>query len=334
MQTKVILIFAICSLQVIAACTRPKSTNEQVPPEITSVSESLNVADAPEAASTNVALVEDTTPQVAPSETAPQPIQEAVVEKKATAKSIKKVDMPEATPQVASVVDTAVLEQKVQEKEPAKLPSPPAHTIWDKLLRRYVSHSGKVNYKGLKGEKALLNNYTQLLSNNPPEKNWSRNQRLAYWINVYNAYTVKLILDNYPLKSITDLDKPWDQKIIPIGDKTYSLNQVENEIIRPRFNEPRIHFAVNCAAKSCPPLLNEAFVSEKLNAQLQKQTKAFLNNATSNSISSNEIKLSKIFDWYKADFNNLINFVNTYTETEINADAKISFLAYDWALNE
>lgn len=231
-------------------------------------------------------------------------------------------------------------ESAPQNAEPVKVVPPPApavtHEAWDALLQKYVSAQGKVNYKGLKADKKALESYTQLLSANPPAEGWSRNEKLAYWINAYNAFTVKLIVDNYPLKSIMDLSggKPWDQKWIKIGDKTYSLNNIENDIIRPQFKEARIHFAVNCAATSCPALLNRAWTAGNLSANLEKQTKNFVNNSSFNKIGAEKIQISKIFEWYAADFGNLIEFLNKYSDTKIKATAKIEYLEYQWGLNE
>ena len=159
---------------------------------------------------------------------------------------------------------------------------------------------------------------------------------MAFWINAYNAFTVKLIVDNYPVASITKLDggKPWDRKWIKIGDKTYSLNNIENDILRPQFKDARIHFAVNCAAQSCPPLLNKAWTADNLESNFEKQAKAFVNNPKFNTISAKNVKVSKIFDWYKADFGNLIDFLNKYASTNINGNAKVEYVEYDWALNE
>lgn len=223
---------------------------------------------------------------------------------------------------------------------PKEKPAPKAaktvnHQPWNDLLKANVSSSGKVNYKGFKSSEAALDTYLEDLKNNAPESSWSRNEKLAYWINAYNAFTVKLIVDNYPVSSITKLHggKPWDVKWIKIGGKNYSLNNIENDIIRPRFKEPRIHFAVNCAAQSCPPLLNRAWTANNLNSYFDKQTKAFINNSKYNNINASSVEVSKIFEWYGEDFGNLITFLNKYTSTKIDAGAKVSYKEYDWTLN-
>ena len=145
------------------------------------------------------------------------------------------------------------------------------------LLKKHVNSKGNVNYAAFKKDEAALDAYLDQLQSNPVDRNMSKNERLAYWINVYNAFTIKLILDNYPLNSIKDLEggKPWDKVFIKLGNTSYSLNMVENEVIRKRFTEPRIHFAVNCAAASCPPLLNDAFYPDRLTNQLAERTASF-----------------------------------------------------------
>lgn len=214
-----------------------------------------------------------------------------------------------------------------------------SHDSWDQLLRKYVSAAGKVNYKGFKADKAALQAYLDQLSAHPPQSSWSRNERLAYWINVYNAFTVKLIVDNYPTSSITKLEggKPWNKRWIPIGEKNYTLDEIENSIIRPRFKDARIHFAVNCASVSCPELLNRAFTASKLTQQLESQTRAYVNNPRHNFISASAPQVSQLFEWYAVDFEQkgtLVDFLNAYSKTPIQANASIGFKPYDWNLNE
>lgn len=204
----------------------------------------------------------------------------------------------------------------------------------DNLLTKFVNSSGAVDYSGLKANKTELNRIYSTLTSIKPETVKGKEAQLAFWINLYNVATLKLIVDNFPLKSIMDLDKgkPWDVKRITISGKAYSLNEIENTKIRP-FKDPRIHFAVNCAARSCPPLLNGAFTPEKLNNQLESQTKKFINNTKSTSLSPDKAVISKIFDWYKEDFGNVIGFINTYRSTKVGQDAKITYQEYDWSLN-
>lgn len=211
----------------------------------------------------------------------------------------------------------------------------PDHQAFDALLRQYVDSKGQVNYTAFKQAENQLGAYLNTLSLATPAEGWAKNEALAYWMNAYNAYTLKLILQNWPLSSVMDLHggKPWDVKWIELAGKTYSLNQIEHQIIRPQFKDARIHFAVNCAAKSCPPLYNRAFTSQGLNSTLERLTKAFINNEAYNKTAGTTAQVSKLFDWYQEDFGNLRTYLNTYLNTPLEADSSIGFLDYDWALN-
>ncbi len=225
--------------------------------------------------------------------------------------------------------------------------APVSHSIWNNLLKKHVNESGFVDYGGFRKDQPKLKEYLKLLSDNPPAKSWSVNERLAYWINAYNAFTVQLILDHADqnIKSIKDIgstikipfvNTPWDVKFIQIGDQKMDLNNIEHGIIRKQFNEPRIHFALVCAAKSCPPLRNEAFEASKLSAQLDDQGKRFVNDSEKNQISEKSVKISKIFDWYGGDFkkkDTVLNWVNKYSSKKADAKASISYMDYNWALN-
>lgn len=214
--------------------------------------------------------------------------------------------------------------------------TPPRHKAWDQLLRKHVDAAGKVNYKGFKADKAALDAYLKTLADNLPADSWSRTEKMAYWINAYNAFTIALITDNYPLKSILDLDggKTWDVKRIELGGKKYSLNQIENEILRPVFNDARIHFALNCAARSCPPLLNRAYTADNLERTLEQRTRRFVNDRSYNSVAAGKATVSKIFEWYAADFGDLRVYLNRYADVQLDKGAAIGFAEYDWGLNE
>jgi hypothetical protein len=281
----------------------------------------------------------------APTVSVDNPTEVVTVEEVIKPPVTEEVEVVEATTDVEPVVTTPaseeVVETPVVETVTATISSEPivgipSHKSWDELLRKYVSSSGKVNYAGIKTEKSKLTAYITLLKSNPPSSSWGKNDQLAYWINIYNAHTVNLILKNYGVSSITKINggKPWDLKIVTSGTKTYTLNQVENEIIRPKFKEPRIHFAVNCAAKSCPKILNRAFTGATLNSQLEAAAKAFVNNTAKNTITGSKVTVSKIFEWYAKDFGNLITFLNKYSSTKISSSAKIAYMEYDWALNK
>ncbi len=216
----------------------------------------------------------------------------------------------------------------------------PSHSQWNTLLQACVSPDGQVNYKAFKARQSELDNYLKTLADATPGSSWSSNDKLAYWINAYNAFTVKLIIDNYPLKSIMDLEKdgvsPWDKKFIKMHGKTYTLNHIEHQILRKDFSEPRIHFAVNCASQSCPDLLNRAYTGKNVSAELEKSTKKFINNSQHNKLASGSAKVSKIFEWFKEDFTkngSVIDFLNKYAAVKIDKNATISYLDYDWSLN-
>lgn len=208
------------------------------------------------------------------------------------------------------------------------------HQIFDQQLKKYVS-SGKVNYAAWKRDMEGLNEYLLLLSSVQNIDIWSYEERLAFWINTYNAFTIKLVLDHYPIKSIKDINngKPWDERFIQVGNTVYSLNEIENGIIRKKYGEPRIHFALNCAAKSCPILYSTAFTKENLSKLLETNTNKFIN-GSQNKINIDMVELSSIFDWYGSDFEDLLGFVTKYANVKPNSNAKISFKAYDWSLNE
>jgi hypothetical protein len=209
------------------------------------------------------------------------------------------------------------------------------HTLWDQLLSAHVDDQGNVNYTAFKKDEENLDTYLLQLKQNPISEHWSRNEKMAYWINAYNASTIKLILKNYPVSSIMKINggKAWDLKWIELGEKKYSLNQIENDILRPEYKDARIHFAVNCAAKSCPPLWNRAFTNTNLEKSLESLTKKFINNPAFNSLKSNEVIVSKIFEWYADDFGNLLDYLNRYAAQKIKKNTKISYSAYEWALN-
>lgn len=225
---------------------------------------------------------------------------------------------------------------------------PVNHATYDSLLRKYVDADGFVDYKGFIKDSVQFKSYLDLLSkNHPNDKNWSREERLAYWINAYNAFTIKLICDRYPIASIKDVKKgipfvsdTWTIDFIKIEGKTYSLNNIEHNIIRPKYKEPRIHFAVNCASRSCAPLRNEAFTAAKLEAQLNDGAKKFINgnNFRNKVISAQKATLSKYFTWFAGDFKekdpSVIAFINRFSDIKLSEKATIDYLDYDWTLNE
>ncbi|KYG81441.1 hypothetical protein MB14_12660 [Roseivirga ehrenbergii] len=222
----------------------------------------------------------------------------------------------------------------------------PSHQVWDELLKEYVNEYGFIDYKGIISEKVKFESYLELLSNNPPANSWNKSEKLAYWINVYNAFTVKLIIDNYPIESIKDLNPTlsiptvhtvWTKDFFKIGEEDFNLDRVEHKILRVEFEEPRIHFAINCASFSCPVLRPEAFKAEKIERQLEEQARAFINDSQRNKITKDKVELSKIFSWFGGDFKkdqSLIQFLNKYSEVKINDNAAVDFMDYQWSLND
>ncbi|MFG6685687.1 DUF547 domain-containing protein [Mariniflexile sp. HNIBRBA6329] len=210
------------------------------------------------------------------------------------------------------------------------------HDAWDKLLNKHVSNDGLVNYKTFKTDNKALNNYITSLSEHTPNDATSKEEKLTYWINAYNALTIDLILRHYPIKSVKDIKDPWGKRLWKLGGTWYNLNDIEHKILR-KMNEPRIHFAIVCASVSCPKLSNEAYTSESLEQQLTKATKDFLTDISKNSISEDTLELSKIFQWFAKDFKqngDLIDFLNKYSSIKISKKAKINYKDYNWDLNE
>jgi len=211
------------------------------------------------------------------------------------------------------------------------------HELFDELLEKNISEDGKVNYKGFKkSHKELLGYITTLSTLYPKLDEISQKEKIAYWINAYNALTIDLIIRNYPLESIKDIKDPWSQRLWKFGDKWQNLNDIEHVILR-NMNEPRIHFAIVCASLSCPKLQNKAFTASNLETQLTNAAKEFLADTSKNELSENSIKISKIFKWFKKDFEtdgSLIDFLNQYANITISNSAKKSYKGYSWELND
>ncbi len=216
------------------------------------------------------------------------------------------------------------------------------HSIYAELLRKYL-RMGVVDYQGFKNDEAKLGRYLKVLEK-VNTKNLSRNEQFAFYANAYNAWTIKLILSGYPgVKSIKDLGSifksPWEKKICRIDGGIITLDTIEHEILRPRFKDPRVHFAINCAARSCPPLRFEPYRGSILDKQLDEMARAFINNPARNRLEGSTLYASKIFDWFAEDFNNdIIGFFMKYAKGDLKKGleankGKIKYLHYDWSLN-
>jgi hypothetical protein len=237
------------------------------------------------------------------------------------------------------------------------------HGIFEQILRERVVN-GRVDYKGLLKSPALLDRYLQTTSSvtEAQFKGWNEGQQLAFLINLYNAATLRLIIDHYPLKSIRDIGHlikgPWDQKVVNLFGKKTTLNHLEHGIIRKDYTEPRIHFALVCAAKSCPALPSYAFTGDALDAQLDERVRLYL--ASSEGLrldrAAGKVSISMIFKWYGDDFRPafypksgfgglqakeraVMNFIGKYAYDDIRryfagGGYALRYLEYDWSLNE
>ena len=219
------------------------------------------------------------------------------------------------------------------------------HSGFDAVLRKHVDDAGLVNYRALKADPAALDGYIASLAK-APLADLGRSERLALLINAYNAFTLRLILDHYPVKSIKDIpaDQRWDAKRWNIGGNVWSLNQIEHEQIRPHFKEPRIHFALVCAAIGCPPLRNEAYATDRLEAQLAAQAQYVHTHDRwfQFDANGNVVKLTSLYNWYAGDFEqaggSVLSFAARYSPPlkaalDAGRKPKVEFLNYDWSLN-
>ena len=233
------------------------------------------------------------------------------------------------------------------------LPFDHTHIAWDSILGKYT-RDGRVDYARLKvGGEESLNLDLQTLESVCSENyaSWSRDERLAFWINAYNAYTIKLILSHYPVKSIRSIGwlplAAFRTSFIPLRwyhGEDLSLNDIENGILRAGFQDPRIHFAIVCASKGCPTLRSEAFRPMDLERQLDESARDFIRDPTKNRFDpvAGTLYLSKIFKWFKGDFVGAADgprgYVARYLEEPaasrvVKGDPQIRFLDYDWSLN-
>jgi hypothetical protein len=240
-----------------------------------------------------------------------------------------------------------------------------SHAALTTLLKKHVvllggGKASQVRYAGMATDRAALKAYTDSLSavGSAAFNAFSKPQQMAFLINAYNAFTVELILTRYPkLASIKDLgsllSNPWKPKFIKLLGTEMSLDNIEHDTLRARgrYDDPRIHFAVNCASIGCPMLREEAFVADRLDAQLDEQALRFMSDRSRNRFADGKLQLNKIFDWYGEDFKlghkgiaSLPAFAGRYANqlSDAAADrerikamtAEISFLEYDWKLND
>ncbi len=211
-------------------------------------------------------------------------------------------------------------------------------TKTDTFLKKNVSN-GKVDYQTIKSDPTLLDDVLEIASKIDLAKE-NTNTTKAFWINVYNLSLIKGIITKYPVKAPTDIAGLFDKITYTIAGKKYTLNDVENKMIREKYNDSRIHFVLVCGANGCPPIINNAYLPETLEDQLNKQTKLALNNPNFIKVNtaSKKVALSQIFEWYKEDFvskgKTEIDFINQYRDVKIDTNSKISYYTYDWTLNK
>ncbi len=225
-----------------------------------------------------------------------------------------------------------------------------SHATFDGVLKQHVKNE-KVDYAALQKNPAALNTYLDTLAAVPESsyKSWEKDQQMAYLINLYNAATLKLVIDHYPVNSIRDIAKskggPWKQKVVRLFGNNQNLDYIEHVLLRPKFKDPRVHFAVNCASIGCPALRAGAFQADKLSSQLDEQGRVFLRDTSKNrlDVKSKTLHLSAIFDWFKADFTGKSGSVEKFVAPYLSeSDAKIvlggglkmSSIDYDWSLNK
>lgn len=225
------------------------------------------------------------------------------------------------------------------------------HKPWTKVLAKHLDEQGLVDYSGIKGDNSALSQYLDQLESISYEQysSWSDSERKAFLINAYNAFTFKLIVDHYPVKSIRDIGSifksPWQKKFFSLLEgRIKTLDQIEHDELRKKFEDYRIHAAVNCASKSCPPLRAQAFTASNFDTELDDQMKLWLADSQRNKFErgSRKIKLSMIFKWYRSDFEawggGVEQVLRHHAPPEAREllanNAKITFLPYDWSLND
>lgn len=216
------------------------------------------------------------------------------------------------------------------------------HSAFDGLLARHARPDmGRVDYKGLSAEGPMLEAYAKRLGDVALES-LSRVEQKALLINAYNAFTLLLILENYPLASIKDLPSPWKTKRWKLGGDVVSLDDIEHGLLRPTYKDPRVHFALNCASIGCPPLADSAFVGEALDAQLDEATRRALTDSRYARVDGPTLHVTALMNWYGDDFvaegwspraATVAAFVALYRD-DVAADATVEFLDYDWRLND
>lgn len=239
-------------------------------------------------------------------------------------------------------------------KNVASSPATIDHQAWSTFLKRHVIEhtdaANRLDYAGISDEdRRILEGYIQSLSSIAIGTH-NRAEQKAYWINLYNALTVKIVLDHYPVDSIRDIDispglltvGPWDKDVIEVEGQTLSLNDIEHRILRPIWDDPLIHYGVNCASVGCPDLLPTAFTGSSVNRQLEQAARAYVNDGRGVSIKDNKVVVSKIYDWFIEDFGDseagVLRHLRKYAQGDLAAALDelndLHDVVYDWSLND
>jgi hypothetical protein len=228
----------------------------------------------------------------------------------------------------------------------------PDYSVWTTLLQRHYDPAAGMNYGALKARDLPALQKLRSTLARVDVKSLTRDQQLAYWINLYNINSTAIVAEKYPIESIRDLSTDliirlnvFDKKVVPFGNGKISLNDIENTYIREGFHDPRIHFAINCAAKSCPPIRREAFTGARVQAQLDDQARTFLNGTKGMRISGDTVHVTKIMDWFEKDFDKwgggVASFLRKYASPEnrrkldaAGESLEIDYDDYDWSVND
>jgi hypothetical protein len=228
------------------------------------------------------------------------------------------------------------------------------HSAWEGFLTRYLRIGGDGVHRVAYGEvtpadRAALDGYIEQLAALPIDT-YNRTEQMAYWINLYNALTVRLVLDHYPIASIRDINEsqrplsggPWDEELIKVNGTPVSLNDIMHRILRPIWQDPRIHYAISCAAIGCPNLQPEPYQGDRLDHQLSKAAMAYVNDPRCINFENDQLGLSSLFRWYRADFGGsdsaVINHLMAYAEPRLAMNLQkydqIAVDDFDWRLND
>lgn len=228
------------------------------------------------------------------------------------------------------------------------------HAVWDRLLRAYVKPNAdgvtRFDYAGLQArDRPALDSYIAGLSATPVSA-LNRPEQFAYWVNFYNALTIQVVLDRYPVDSILDIKispgffsiGPWGKKLVTVEGEQLSLDDIEHRILRPIWQDPRIHYGVNCASIGCPNLIPQAYTADQIDRLLTENAIAYVNHPRGAELRNGELTLSNIYDWFQEDFGNsetgVISHLREYAAPELKEQLRfvleVSDYDYDWSLNE